>query len=94
MYEIFYLVIGLIIGIAITYYLLRKSLATHFQSKFEQWKVENDKRIRRTVLDQSRFVLKGRIGEQMAPLLPSFDYNPSDARFIGNPIDYLSLIHI
>jgi len=36
-------------------------------------------------------VLKGKIAEQMAPLLPGFlaKYNPADARFIGSPIDYL-----
>ena len=89
MYEIIYLVIGLLIGIIITYFLLRKSLSTHFQAEFEQWKIENDKRLRKAVLDQSRVVLKGRIGEQMAPLLPLFNYNLSDARFIGNPIDYI-----
>jgi predicted Holliday junction resolvase-like endonuclease len=35
--------------------------------------------------------LKGKIGEQIAPLLPEFFAlcNPSDARFIGSPIDYL-----
>jgi predicted Holliday junction resolvase-like endonuclease len=25
----------------------------------------------------------------MAPLLPDFGFNPRDARFIGNPIDYV-----
>jgi predicted Holliday junction resolvase-like endonuclease len=36
-------------------------------------------------------VLKGKIAEQLAPLLPGFlaKYNPADARFIGSPIDYL-----
>lgn len=36
-------------------------------------------------------MLKGKIGEQLAPLLPDFLElcNPSDARFIGSPIDYL-----
>lgn len=41
------------------------------------------------VLRQSRAVLKGRTGEQMAPLFPLFKHNPSDARFIGSPIDYV-----
>ena len=25
----------------------------------------------------------------MAPILPGFDYEPSDARFIGSPVDYI-----
>ena len=42
-------------------------------------------------VDTSRAVLKGKIAEQMAPLLPGFlaKYNAADARFIGSPIDYL-----
>jgi predicted Holliday junction resolvase-like endonuclease len=38
---------------------------------------------------QSRSTLKGQLAEQMAPLLPGFAYNPSDARFLGDPIDYV-----
>ncbi|NOH00944.1 MAG: hypothetical protein HND47_02675 [Chloroflexi bacterium] len=37
----------------------------------------------------SRHTIKGQIAEQMAPLLNGFDYLPSDARFIGDPIDYV-----
>lgn len=42
-------------------------------------------------MDTSRAVLKGKIAEHIAPLLPGFlaKYNPADARFIGSPIDYL-----
>ena len=42
-------------------------------------------------MDTSGAVLKGKIAEQMAPLLPGFlaKYNPADARFIGSPIDHL-----
>src|SRR5437867_5849395 len=52
---------------------------------------EEDEKKRKNSLDTSRDVLKGKIGEQMAPLLPEFRnrYNPADARFIGSPIDYI-----
>ena len=42
-------------------------------------------------LNQSRTVLKGKIGEQMSPLLPEFysKYEPADARFLGSPIDFV-----
>jgi len=40
-------------------------------------------------VNQSRGTLKGQIGEQLAPLLPGFVYAPSDARFLGDPIDYV-----
>jgi len=44
---------------------------------------------RQEVLKSSRAGLKGRIGEQIVPFLEQFRYNPSDARFIGSPIDYI-----
>ena len=40
-------------------------------------------------VNQSRATLKGQIGEQLAPLLPGFVYAASDARFLGDPIDYI-----
>ncbi len=54
----------------------------------EQVQKEKD-RIRKDALSRSRAVLKGKIGEQMAPLLDAFPFEPSDARFIGSPIDYI-----
>lgn len=55
----------------------------------EQWKMEHTETIRKDSLDRSRAVLKGKIGEQFIPYLPVFNFNASDARFIGNPIDFI-----
>jgi predicted Holliday junction resolvase-like endonuclease len=44
---------------------------------------------RKQSVNQSRGTLKGQIGEQLAPLLPGFAYAASDARFLGDPIDYV-----
>jgi len=85
MIEIVVLIIGLLIGIFLTYTYLRGRLAV----QFERWKAEFEETIRREVLERSRAVLKGRIGEQLAPLLPMFKHEPADARFIGSPVDYL-----
>ena len=38
---------------------------------------------------RSRAVLSGNFSEQLAPYLPDFDYNPSDCRFIGKPVDFI-----
>jgi predicted Holliday junction resolvase-like endonuclease len=40
-------------------------------------------------VDASRFVLKAKMAETIAALLPGFEYLPSDCRFIGDPIDYI-----
>lgn len=40
-------------------------------------------------LDRSRSVLRGQVAEHFAPFLPGFPFNPKDARFLGQPVDYL-----
>lgn len=68
-------------------------------AQFENWKVNHEmnsvkpriEAAKKQALESSRSTLKGRIGEQIAPLLPDFLklYEPADARFIGTPIDYI-----
>ncbi|MBN1247903.1 MAG: endonuclease [Anaerolineae bacterium] len=50
---------------------------------------ENLTQARRSSVNQSRAVLKGKMAEQVAPLLPGFTYWPADARFLGDPVDYV-----
>lgn len=45
--------------------------------------------IRENATKQSRAVLTGQISEHLAPFLPGFPYKPSEARFIGKPIDFI-----
>ncbi|MBR9679061.1 MAG: hypothetical protein GON13_02230 [Nanoarchaeota archaeon] len=45
--------------------------------------------IRSKAIERSRAVLKGQFSEQIAPFLPDFPWSPSEARFIGKPIDFL-----
>ena len=45
--------------------------------------------IRETAVKQSRAVLAGQFSEQLAPYLPDFPYSPSEARFVGKPIDFI-----
>jgi predicted Holliday junction resolvase-like endonuclease len=47
------------------------------------------KEARKDSVDRSRSTLKGQIAEQMAPLLAGFPYRPADARFLGDPVDYV-----
>jgi len=45
---------------------------------------------RKDAVERSRSVLSGQISEQLAPWLPDFPVNPSDARFIGKPVDFVA----
>ncbi|HEY9595610.1 MAG TPA: Holliday junction resolvase-like protein [Spirochaetia bacterium] len=62
------------------------------QTRIETLIAEHDLRLaeaRKDSVDRSRSSLKGQIAEQMAPLLPGFRYAPADARFLGDPVDYV-----
>ncbi len=74
---------------------LEQTINHTYEARLEEWKVtelaETVTRERADALDRSRAVLKGKIGEQLAPLLPEFLelFSASDARFMGSPIDYV-----
>ena len=60
-----------------------------YETLLEAWKVGAEKELRADALARSRAVLKGKLAEQLAPMFEVFGYNPSDARFIGDPVDYV-----
>ena len=87
---------GIILGSSITYYILQKSQQAKTVKEYEsqiqilkQRHQEDVKEARNRSIDGSRAVIKGKIAEQLAPVLPNFKYLPSDARFIGDPVDYI-----
>jgi predicted Holliday junction resolvase-like endonuclease len=86
------MVIAFILGIFITYLYFRLRISVfedRARNDLERWKNECTKEIRKDSVNRSRSTLKGRISEQMAPFLPEFPFSPADARFIGNPIDFV-----
>ena len=90
------LLLGIIIGSAFTYYVLQKTqqrkTVREYETQIQVLKEQHQQALkdaRNRSLDGSRAVIKGKIAEQLAPVLPNFKYLPSDARFIGDPIDYV-----
>ena len=67
----------------------RESTRRELEAEFARIRMEWESRIRQEAIEASQAVIRGRVGEQFAPLLPLFKYNPSDARFIGSPIDFV-----
>ena len=46
--------------------------------------------VRKDAIKRSRAVIGGQVVEQVAPFLPNFPCSPSDARFIGKPVDFVA----
>ena len=44
---------------------------------------------KKAAVQRSRSVLSGMFAEQLAPYLPNFPFSPTEAKFIGAPIDFL-----
>lgn len=87
--EIITLILGLIIGVVLAYLFLKAKINAQLYKWKIDFKKEFEDKIKRETLERSRAALKGRVGEQLAPLLPMFKYEPSDARFLGSPVDYI-----
>ena len=88
--------IGLGIGLVLAalVYLIMKMQLRHriaiIEKEFAKTWAEQESAVRKDAADRSRFVLKGKIAEHMIPMYAEvFKHDPSDARFIGSPIDYL-----
>lgn len=78
-------VVILAVACAVLIYYLLKTIY-----RFESWKRTEEQRLseaRKAAICQSRAVLGGKFVEQMTPYLPDFKYDPTEARFIGSPID-------
>jgi predicted Holliday junction resolvase-like endonuclease len=84
--------VALVIGFVLGYFYVKGQITAieeRYRSDLERWKVEAGNEIRKDSVNRSRSTLKGKIAEQMAPVLPEFAFNPADARFIGSPVDYI-----
>ncbi len=86
------IVVIAILGILVAYYLARLRFEIRFQrwqqTEEQRWLAEIDK-ARKEAITQSRAVLGGKFVEQLVPYFPEFKYDPTEARFIGSPIDLI-----
>jgi predicted Holliday junction resolvase-like endonuclease len=85
--SVVWIIVSVILFIIVIALLYRLSKAGR---EFKQWREEEEKRLeeaRKQAILQSRAVLGGKFTEQMAPYLPEFKYDPTEARFIGTPVD-------
>ena len=84
--------VAAILGILLVHYTTRYRYENKFrlwqEEVWQKWEEEREKAVRDAVA-QSRAVLGGKFTEQMAPFLPEFKYDPTEARFIGSPVDFI-----
>lgn len=82
-------IILLVVGLLLGGVLVHLSEKPYFDSKLEEATRRSRDEAAKEAVKQSSAVLKGQIGERMAPFYAGFHYEPADARFLGSPIDYV-----
>jgi len=90
-------IVAAVIVVAILFVLMMNYITRlKFERRFREWQDAEALRwgaemeqARKSAVTQSRAVLGGKFTEQMAPYLPEFNYDPTEARFIGSPIDLI-----
>ncbi|MFC1941643.1 Holliday junction resolvase-like protein [Chloroflexota bacterium] len=90
-------IIAAVIVVAILFVLFMNTITRlKFEKRFRDWQETESMRwqtemeqARKSAINQSRAVLGGKFTEQMVPYLPDFKYDPTEARFIGSPIDLI-----
>ncbi len=94
--EVIALITIIVIAAVLAVLLASYTARLKYEGKFRQWQEaerrrgeEEKERAIREAINQSRAVLGGKFAEQMAPYLPQFNYDPTEARFIGSPIDFI-----
>lgn len=83
--EIIILILLLGIMVVLSYF-AGKALGKRYMFEIMQDVIEDEKK---KALDKSRSVLKGQFSEQLSPFGPDFPGLPSEARFLGAPLDFI-----
>ncbi len=94
-------IIAIVIVAAILFIILVAALSNYinrlkYEKRFRDWRDEEIfkwqaeiEQARKSAVVQSRAVLGGKFTEQMVPYFPDFQYDPTEVRFIGSPIDLI-----
>ena len=81
------IILIIVLGImVILSYIAGKALGKRYMFEIMQDVVEDEKK---KAVDRSRSVMKGQFSEQLSPFGPDFPGKPSEARFMGAPIDFI-----
>ena len=90
------MLIGAAIGVVLTTLILSHSRNGRIKAEYERYIAELElehqqalAQAQKRSVNTSRAVHKGKMAEQLAPIMPQFEYLPSDAKFLGDPVDYV-----
>lgn len=70
---------------------LEDSIRQEYEARLQEWKMQEEEKIRRDATIRSLNTILGRVGEEFAPfyLVDRLKADPKDFRHIGSPVDYV-----
>ena len=90
------MLIGACIGVVLTTLILSNTRNGRIKAEYEQYIAELEMEHQQALVsaqkrsvNTSRAKKKKKMAEQLAPIMPEFQYLPSDAKFLGDPVDYV-----
>jgi len=86
--DTFFIILAAVLAVVVTYFITRFL----YEERFRRWRdgeIESRQRAIQNGIQKSRAILGGKFTEQIVPYLPEFKYDPTEARFIGSPIDLI-----
>jgi predicted Holliday junction resolvase-like endonuclease len=80
------ILLALVVGLGVGSFVGRRKAERDMEGE-----IEERVRLERTdAIKRSRAVLGGQFSEQLSPYLPDFPGDPTECRFIGKPVDFIS----
>lgn len=80
------IIIGLLV-LCVLAFIAGKAIGKRYMFEVMQTVVEQE---RKKAVEKSRSILKGQFSEQLSPFGVDFPVKPSEARFLGAPIDFIA----
>jgi predicted Holliday junction resolvase-like endonuclease len=86
----FWIIVSFFLSILLAYFVIKNiKLKIEFEQKVKEAIEKREKEIKEEAIKRSARVLAGKTLEKLIPFLEKFPHNPQDARWIGDPIDFV-----
>ncbi len=85
---LFCLTVGVLLGMRVARFRAENAYVEILRQKEIEWGQGEEQR-RKSAIAHSRQIIGGHFGEQLAPYLPDFPFDPTEARFVGKPVDFV-----
>jgi predicted Holliday junction resolvase-like endonuclease len=86
----FWIIVSFLLLILLAYFLIKNAeWKIKFEQKVKEEIEKREKEIKEEAIKRSARILAGKTLEKFIPFLEKFPHNPQDARWLGDPIDFV-----